>query len=346
MAIQRFSVSNDDGIYEAFPDLILTNGGKLICVFIECINHGNRNNNRIVIRESHDRGRTWSAKKPLTEICDHANSFDCPRISKLHDGSLVIVCNKLHRDGSKIYLWRGDPEGESWSEPYICPFRGNVPDKLLELKNGRWILAAQTTDGSQLEQYLWYSDDQGKTWSERVTVAADKRYELCEVSILEYDNNILVAFLREESCEGYDMMKVISYDNGETWSEVYNLPLDAGLRPVAGFLNDGTTVMVTYRYRPCCYFHSATNVFAGFLRKEDLLKVHRQEHEVRIMPLDYDRNTVPDLGYTGWVQFADDEIYVVCYIMDDSDKAQIRGYSFYPEDVVLPRKEKTKAIGS
>ena len=336
MAIQKFSVSKDDGIYEAFPDLVLTDGGKLICVFMECVNHGNRNNNRLVMRESSDRGRTWSEKKPLTEICSHANSFDCPRISKLPDGSLAVVCNRVCGARRELYLWKADPEGESWSEPTLLPFEGDVPDKLQVLKNGRWILAAQGYVDERLEQYLWYSDDQGQTWSDRVTVAADVRYQLCEVSILEYDENILVAFLREESCEGYDMMKVISYDNGETWSEIYNLPMDGGLRPVAGYLNDGT-VMVSYRYRPCCYFHSATNTFVAFLNKEDLLHTYRQDHDVRIMPLDYDRNSVPDLGYTGWVQFSDDEIYVVNYIMDDADKAQIRGYSFYPEDVVLPR---------
>ena len=43
-----------------------------------------------------------------------------------------------------------------------------------------------------------------------------------------------------------------------------------------------------------------------------------------------------DTGYTGGVQFDDGEIYVVNYIMDDADKAQIRGYSFYPTDMVLP----------
>ena len=54
------------------------------------------------------------------------------------------------------------------------------------------------------------------------------------------------------------------------------------------------------------------------------------------MPLDYDRNAKPDTGYTGWVQFDDGEIYVVNYIKDDADKAYIRGYSFYPTDVMLP----------
>ncbi|MGI6506561.1 MAG: hypothetical protein ACOX2V_09355 [Clostridia bacterium] len=39
-----------------------------------------------------------------------------------------------------------------------------------------------------------------------------------------------------------------------------------------------------------------------------------------------------DLGYSGWVQFDDGTIYVVTYLLDDSPKGQIRGYSFRMED--------------
>ena len=42
------------------------------------------------------------------------------------------------------------------------------------------------------------------------------------------------------------------------------------------------------------------------------------------MPVDFDRSPVADLGYSGWVQFEDGEIYIVNYIVDDAPKAQIR----------------------
>ena len=59
MAIQKFTVSRDDSIYEAWPDVIRTESDKLICVFSECEHHLDRANARLVIRESLDRGRTW-----------------------------------------------------------------------------------------------------------------------------------------------------------------------------------------------------------------------------------------------------------------------------------------------
>ncbi len=340
--IQKFNVSRDDSIYEAWPDVVLTDGGKLICVFAECEHHKNRDNARIMITESTDRGRTWSKKKPLTEKGSAKEYFNCARISKLHDGSLAIICDKIFENENRkaeIWLWRGDSEGNTWSEPTVFPdFCGIVPDKFQQLSSGRLIIAAQFKNHEigKLEQYLWYSDDEGKTWSDRVTVAADPRYNLCEVSILEYEEGKLVAFLRENSFKGYDMLKVLSADNGETWSEIYNTPMDGGHRPVSGLLADGT-VMVTYRYIPC----GTQNMFAAFLQKDQLKATERQKQRVRIMPLDYDRNPSPDIGYTGWVQFDDGEIYVVNYIKDDADKAFIRGYSFYPLDVVLPENENT-----
>ena len=345
MAIQKFIVSKDESIYEAWPDVVQTESGKLICVFSECEHHLNRQGARIVICESIDRGKSWSEKKYLTQTGRSDCYFNCARISKLNDGSLAIVCDRIigkEDDGSsEIYVWYGDAEGICWEEPIIYPFCGIVPDKLLQLKNGRLIIAAHYTNKTtkKLEQYLWYSDDMGKTWSERVTVAAHPDYNLCEISILECENNTLVGFLRENSLKGYDMMKTVSYDNGETWTPVSNTPIDGGHRPVSGFLQDGK-VMVTYRYISS---GDAQDVFAAFLKKEELTNMYRQDQYVRIMPLDYDRNPSPDLGYTGWTQFKDGKIYVVNYIKDDSDQAYICGYSFYPEDVMLPVTENTTA---
>lgn len=338
--IQKFNVSRDDSIYEAWPDVVLTDGGKLICVFSECEHHKNREGARIMITESLDRGRSWSEKRPLTEKGRAGEYFNCARISKLNDGSLAIICDKVYGNenkGADIWIWHGDAEGREWGEPTVYPFCGIVPDKLLQLKSGRLIIAAhfKNPETGKLEQYLWYSDD-GETWSERVTIAADAKYNLCEVSILEYGDNKLVAYLRENSVKGYPILKVLSADGGETWSEIYNTSMDSGHRPVAGFLADGN-IMVTYRYIPS----GTQNMFAAFMSRETIEATGRRDQRVRVMPLDYDRNPSPDIGYTGWVQFEDGEIYVVNYIKDDADKAYIRGYSFYPLDVVLPVNENT-----
>ena len=342
MAMERFVVSRDDSVYEAFPDLVQTVSGKLVCVFTECAHHLDRTGARIMITESADRGRTWSPKRPFTEKGTREDNFNCARISRLRDGTLAVVCDRIYggevRGRSELWVWFGDAEGTEWSEPTVYPFCGIVPDKYLELENGRRILAAHFTsrETGKLEQYLWYSDDGGNTWSDRVTVAADPELNPCEISILDCGGGTLVGFLRENSGKGIDILKTISRDWGETWSPMCHTPICAGHRPVAGFLRDGS-VMVTYRYIPLvseCFF-------ASFLRKGDLLETAREKQYLRTMPLEYDRNPSPDNGYSGWTQFDDGEICVVTYIKDDADKAYIRGCRFRPEDVVFPRTEHT-----
>ena len=64
---------------------------------------------------------------------------------------------------AEIYVWYGDSEGNNWDEPILYPFCGIVPDKLIQLKNGRMIIAAHFAgeETKMLEQYMWYSDDNG-----------------------------------------------------------------------------------------------------------------------------------------------------------------------------------------
>lgn len=342
MAIKKLMVSRDENVYEAWPDVVLTDGGKLIAVFTECEHHLNRAKSRIVIKESVDRGETWSEKKYFTELGTKESYFNCARIGKFKDGSLYILCDKIYgneNNRAEIYIWYGDKEGTHWQEPVLCPLQGIVPDKITETPTGRRIVSAhfRNHDLGRVEQYLVYTDDKGKTWSDKIVVASHPDMFLCEGSLLVYDKAI-VAFLRENSVAGYDILKTVSYNNGETWSEIYPTSIDCGHRPVSGFLQDGRA-MITYRYIPC----GTQNVFVAFMPKESLLETSRRKQKVRIMPLDYDRNPSPDLGYTGWVQFEDGEIFVINYIKDDADKAFIRGYRFYPSDVELPVTEKTTA---
>ncbi len=342
MAIQYFSVSKDDNFYEAFPDVVLTDGGKLITVFEECTHHGDRSYARIMKTESTDRGRTWSSKVNITDNIEEEDVFwNCARISKINDGRLVILADKITKRNegeAEVYYWIGDKEGLTWDGPYLSPSDGIVPDQLIQTRTGRWIISTHLKDSTGYhKQSLWYSDDEGKTWSDRIIVAVKEGLYLCEGSIVELDDNTLVCFLRENSGKGYDCYKAISTDNGETWEGPYNVPMPGCHRPVAGILNSGH-VMITHRYmqggKGWVGFWTQ-NFFAGFTSQDSCRAKDRNEQGYRIMPIDYDRSPVSDIGYSGWVQFDDGEIYVVYYLVDDSPNGQIKGASFYEEDVII-----------
>ena len=345
MNIEKFKISNDSALYEAWPDVALTKSGKLVCVFTECAHHSDRSYTRVMLAESTDAGRTWSPKRPLTEGTKGLPySYNCARITALCDGRLAVIVDRVPATGEKDnakavnVLYFSSDEGKSWSSAVETPLRGIVPDKLLELENGRWIIAAQYTVKGHLTQFCRYSDDRGETWSDEILIAFDKRYQLCEVSILPCGNGKLVAFMRENSGLGYDCIKAVSYDNGETWGPVVEFPLPGCHRPVAGRLKDGR-IFITYRFMQGGRGWLGTwtqNFFAALTDEASALAVRRSDAWTRIIPVDYDRSPNSDLGYSGWVQLADGNVYIVSYIVDDAiDKGQIRGYRLNVDDFLL-----------
>ena len=340
--IQQFTISRDDAIYEAWPDVVLTPSSRLLCVFAECTHHHDRSYTRIMLTESDDRGRTWAPKRPLTDGTQGLPYYNCGRIMRLNDGRYVIIVDKVYErgeGGGRILLYFSEDEGRTWSDPIETPARGIVPDKLLELESGRWILSCHDKEDGFgfLVQRLWYSDDQGATWSEPVVVGRQEGLNLCEVSILPIDDQVLVAFMRENSFQGWDCFKAISRDNGETWGELIKFPLPACHRPVAGWLQNGQ-IMITHRFIQGGrrgFFGGHQNFFAALTDAESALASTRDDAQTRILPIDFDRSAESDTGYSGWVQFDDGEIYIANYVVDDAPKGQIRGYALRMEDFLL-----------
>ncbi|MCZ7648766.1 MAG: hypothetical protein M5U26_26495 [Planctomycetota bacterium] len=97
-------------------------------------------------------------------------------------------------------------------------------------------------------------------------------------------------------------------------------PLPGCHRPVARVLQSGR-VLITYRFMQGGkgWLGSWTqNFFAALTDADSILAPERKGASVRILPLDFDRSSKSDLGYSGWVQFPDGEIYVVNYLVDDT----------------------------
>jgi len=354
---EKFIVSRDDDIYEAWPDVALAPSGKLVCVFSECTHHADRGYTRIMLATSTDRGRTWSPKRPLTEPLrgdDKVDPFwNCPRISTLSDGRLVAVVDRVSGRGPRRHsdareqsnwLWFSRDEGETWDGPHATPVTGIVPDQLVELKHGshagRWVLSAHTIGGTDDEplwtERCWLSDDQGETWTGPQGIAWALGLELSEGSVVELPGGELLCFLRENSGRGLDAFKSISLDGGATWEGPYKFPIPGCHRPVAGMLQSGR-VMITHRF-----MHGGKgwlgwwtqNFFAALTDVESCLARTRNEARTRILPIDFDRSPESDTGYSGWVQFPDGELYIVNYILDDAPKAHIRGYALRESDFI------------
>jgi len=353
--VEQFIVSRDDEIYEAFPDVALTPTGRLVCVFAECTHHRDRSYTRVMMTRSDDRGRTWSEKVPISEALkgDPKQNpwWNCPRVSCLSDGRLVVVCDRIAGWGEGMFgeqsnwLWISDDGGETWTGPRSTPIVGIVPDQLIELKAGehagRWLLSAQTKlppkETPLWSVRTWLSDDGGQTWSQPCRIAEVLGLQLCEGSVAELPDGDLVCFMRENSGQGLDAFKCLSSDGGESWQGPFRFPLPGCHRPVAGMLND-ELMLITHRYMQGgkgWVGWWTQNFFAGLTDVESCRARRREDAHTRILPVDFDRHLESDTGYSGWVQFDDGEIYIVNYILDDAPKAQIRGYSLRMKDFRL-----------
>jgi sialidase-1 len=347
--LKKFEISRDETLYEAFPDLAISPSGKLICVFLECGHHVDRSYSRIMFCESFDRGRTWSPKKALTEGLRNAGVWwNCPRIQQLKDGRMLVIVDRVYgnkmpeelKSKSEVVLYFSNDGGITWSGPVETPCDGIVPDKICETSTGRWLLSVHHRDpvSSNLAQRLWYSDDKGKSWNGPLSVASQKGLDLCEISIIPVDDK-LVGLLRENSGIGLDCYKVISGDDGLTWSEPVAFPLPGCHRPVAGNLKDGR-IMISYRFiqggKPGSW---TQNFFAAITDRQSMLAPARNGALARIRPVDFDRAAHSDTGYSGWVQFDNGEVYIVNYIVDDALKAHIRGYAMNIDEFFDPPKK-------
>ena len=333
--MEIFTVAKDPELYHAWPDVAMTKSGGLVCVFTECNHHLDRDHSRIMVTRSGDRGRTWSQKSPLSDMRMKSEPYwNNARIIRLKDGRMLAMCDLM--DGRNpyeryIYLWFGDEEGENWQEPVNIGCAGYLPDRILQITDRHWLLTTQIIDREKdsWEIYCYHSYDGGETWSEGILSAVQKGVRICEPSVVMAESGALVMLLRENSGRGINGYKCISNDGGYSWSPICQMPLPGCHRPVCARLLDGR-YMVSFRMHQGGggWGNGMQNTFIAVTDETSLLEQDYGKQWTRIRPLDYDPNPNADTGYTGWVQWEEGTIYMVNYIMDDADKAQIRGYRF------------------
>jgi sialidase-1 len=337
LPIEKIVIANTPGVYECFPCLTRTRSGRLLTIYRESDSHGAEAFSHLVMRHSSDEGRTWSERQVLIESYRDEGvlfKWNCPRIGQLADGRLWALCDGYRQPpgeadtlGSRVYFWWSNDEGETWSEPRESPIFGIVPDKLVQTRAGTWLVATHDheTTAPYITQWVSRSEDEGKTW-ESVVVCRQEGLNPCEGSIIQLPGDgRLVCYMRENSGLGWPAPKCFSCDDGRTWEGPYETNLSGCHRPVAGFLAGGD-IMVTYRHTVRGHLGSAKNFFAY---KESPLSAGEIDPCAQggiILPLDHDRWSAPDQGYSGWANLPGGRVFVVNYLRDDSALAQIRGY--------------------
>ncbi|MFP4250445.1 MAG: sialidase family protein [Armatimonadota bacterium] len=343
--IEKFTISRDDSTYECFPDVCLTDTGRLIITYRESDSHSAGEYTHLLFRTSDDEGRTWSEKTYIAHSEIEGGElfkWNCPRISQLSDGRILLICDGfIRRPGdvdsraeSTTWIWTSSDDGESFSDPVDTGIPGIVPDQIVELSSGRLLLAThrRLTDMAPniYQQMVHISDDGGDTWRGPVTVCCTHHYDACEASIVQMPGGEVVCYMRDNSRTGRPGPKCISLNDGEDWLGPFDTPMNGCHRPVSGITASGH-VMVLYRHQPG-RGPFAKNLFAYQESVDSALSPPREEQTGVVLPLDHDSSDHSDSSYCGWVELQAGRFFVVNYINDDAPMAQIRGMYFTEDE--------------
>jgi hypothetical protein len=354
-AIEKFTVSRDDALYEAFADIAQTPDHTLVITYRESMMHAPYPFSRVVVRRSLDGGNTWLPKQVLVEkdATREQGRLNCSRIASLNDGSLMLVVDFFPHgaselkgmDGIQILLFRSTDSGKTWKGPVETGVRGAIVPSLKQLSTGellmgltRLIFPDGTPANHREEQLVYRSKDLGRTWEGPSVIPPHPEIELNlnEGDFAEMDDGTLVIYMREDK-EGLTGWKSISKDGGQTWSVPYRAQMFSVCgRPSVGRLRSGE-VLVTYRFCAAVsaslalYAETSTEAVRTTLRKPSFTDFYAGRFAI----LDNDRSLYPDTGYSGWIQLADGDLYVVNYIVDDAPRAHIRGYVVSRKDWFL-----------
>lgn len=342
--IETFTISRDDGLYECFPDICRTAGGRLTLVYRESDCHAADEFTHLVYRVSDDDGETWSEKTYLarSEIDDGVLfKWNCPRVVQLRDGRVIILCDGFDRrpgdtdskSASTTWLWTSTDDGADFGDPVDTTVPGIVPDRIVELRSGRLLLATHERLARQPEinhQMVHISDDGGGSWRGPVTICCTHHYDACEASIVQLPGGELVCYMRDNSGTGRPGPKCLSLNEGDDWLGPFDTIMNGCHRPVAGVTASGD-LMVLYRHQPAGR-PFAKNFFAYRESIESALAPRREDQSGIILPLDHDRSDHSDSSYCGWVELEAGRFLAVNYINDDAPMAQIRGYRFTADE--------------
>ena len=240
-----FRGGNDGYHTYRIPSIIATKKGTLLA-FAEARKEGrgDAGNIDLVLKRSHDGGKTWGPQQVVWDDADHTCGNPCPVVDQAtghiillltwnrgddHEGKIKAGTAK---DTRRVFVSRSEDDGLTWEKPRDITSTAKHPDwrwyatgpgisiQMKEGKHaGRLVIPCDhsTADG-EYRSHSIHSDDGGKTWALGGTI----KPHVNECQVVELPGGKLLINLRNYAKAPNAKRRAIatSDDGGQTWSEV------------------------------------------------------------------------------------------------------------------------------
>jgi sialidase-1 len=242
-------VAGQDGIAQyRIPVLLTSNKGTLLALCDARVKRGGDppNNIDLVMKRSHDGGKTWGPLRTLVDNGEGAAADSCGVVDRQTGTIWVFSVYAPEGVGSanaapgltgatfQYKAIRSDDDGETWSAPIDFTPMVKRPEwsagstgvgKGIQMRSGRLLLpryhadyhrpgSSGTEESAYSSSFVAYSDDHGATWKIGGDASQGTTNE-CQVAELE-DGSLV---LNRRGVRGNNRKVARSRDGGETWSE-------------------------------------------------------------------------------------------------------------------------------
>ncbi|MFP6904834.1 MAG: sialidase family protein [Verrucomicrobiota bacterium] len=228
-ADRQLIIDREEGQYLGHPNTVMLEDQKTIFIAYPK-GHGR---GALILKQSLDAGRTWSARLPTPE--NWASSREVPTLHRVVDArgkKRIIMFSGLYPCRMAI----SEDDGASWSgiEP-IGDWGGIVcMGDLIGLKKAGHYMAMFHDDGrffkgkgsrnGVFKVFTVFSEDGGVTWGEPKEIISRGDVHLCEPGFIRSPDGKTIAVLFRENARRRNSFVIFSHDEAKTWTAPRELP--------------------------------------------------------------------------------------------------------------------------
>lgn len=322
---RRVIVDQVDGEYLGQPDSVLLRNERSILVAYP-LGHGGPDT---VLKRSDDCGRTWSDRLPVP--ANFRGNHNAPSVHRVMDPfgverlvlfvSSPVMVRSISEDNGETWTPLVPLFGDSMrGEP---GYKGHAPPKsTFPVSEGMRYLAVYhdhfEIDGEPEVEIIQVStSDGGLTWSKpRITSThpGQPGARPCEPGIIRSPDGGQLLCLARENTRRYNSLWMTSDDEGETWSEMKELPWNlTGDRHIPRYGSDGRLVVT---FRDMSRRSPTYGDFVAWVGNyEDILSGGPGQYRVRLLK---NHGRPGDTGYAGLEVLTDGTFVSTTYCVLES----------------------------